>query len=135
MRDGHVLLADVGLLQDQLEQAGAFLLLLLEQFLDLLGGQQAVLDQGVGDAFAKCFDWRHGLSGRLCGRLRPVPAGGTRYHSSRLGVASASSLAACWLNGLAVATRTDLLMRSNGNTHQRWQVSAGKLRARSMSMS
>ena len=51
--DGHVLLADVGLFEDQLEQAGAFLLLLLEQFFDLLGGQQAVLDQGVGDAFTK----------------------------------------------------------------------------------
>ena len=35
--DGHVLLADVGFLQDQLEQARAFLLLLLQQFLDLLG--------------------------------------------------------------------------------------------------
>ena len=36
-RNGHVLLADVGLFEDELEQAGAFLLLLLEQFLDLLG--------------------------------------------------------------------------------------------------
>ena len=53
--DGHVLFADVGLLEDQLEQAGAFLLLLLQQFLDLLGRQQAVFDQGVGDAFAKCL--------------------------------------------------------------------------------
>ncbi len=53
MRDGHVLLGDVGLFDDQLEQAGALLLLLLQQFLHLLGGQQAVLDQGVGDAFSK----------------------------------------------------------------------------------
>ena len=51
--DGHVLLADVGLLEDELEEARAFLLLLFEQFLDLLGRQQAVLDQGVGDAFTK----------------------------------------------------------------------------------
>ena len=66
MRHRHVLLADVGLFEDQLEQAGAFLLLLLEQLLDLLWRQQAVFDQGVGDAFAKCFDWRHGFIGRLC---------------------------------------------------------------------
>ena len=59
--------ADVGLFEDQLEQARAFLLLLLQQFLDLLDRQQAVFHQGVGDAFAKCFDWRHGFIGRLCG--------------------------------------------------------------------
>ena len=53
MRNGHVLLADVGLFENELEQPGAALLLLLEQFLDLLGGQQAVLDQSVGDAFTK----------------------------------------------------------------------------------
>ena len=51
--DGHVLLADVGLFEDELEEAGAVLLLLLEQFVHLLERQQAVLDQGVGDAFSK----------------------------------------------------------------------------------
>ena len=54
-RDDHVQLVDIGLLHDELEQAGAFLLLLLEQFLDLLADEQAVLDQGVGDAFSKTF--------------------------------------------------------------------------------
>ena len=64
----HVRFGHVGLFEDQLEQAGAVLLLLLEQFLDLFDGQQAVFHQRVGDALAKCFDRRHGFSGRLCGR-------------------------------------------------------------------
>ena len=51
--DRHVLLGDVGFFDDQFQEAGAFLLLLLQQFVNLLGGQQAVLDQGVGDAFSK----------------------------------------------------------------------------------
>ena len=52
-RNGHVLLADVGFLDDELDEARAFALLLFEQFFDLLGGEQAVLDEGVGDAFTK----------------------------------------------------------------------------------
>ena len=51
--NGHVLLADVGLFEDEFEQARAVFLLLFQQFLHLLGRQQAVLDQGVGDAFSK----------------------------------------------------------------------------------
>src|SRR5882724_2199803 len=61
--------------------------------------------------------------------------GETRYHNKRCGVASDNSLAACWLKGLTVATKTDLLIRSNGATHQRRHKSAGKLRNSSMSIS
>ncbi len=59
----HVLLGDVGLFGDEFEQAFAFFLLMLEQFLDLLREQQAILDQGVGDAFSKSFDGRHRAKG------------------------------------------------------------------------
>ena len=59
---------DISLLENQLEQAGAFLLLLLEQVFDLLGGQQAVFHQGVGNPFTECFYWGHRVIGRLCGR-------------------------------------------------------------------
>ena len=58
-RDDHVQFADVGFFEDQLEQAGAFLFLQFEQFLDLLDGEQPVFDQSVGDAFSKTFNWRH----------------------------------------------------------------------------
>ncbi len=51
--DGQVLLADVGFFHDQFDEAGAFLFLLFEQFLDLVRAQQPVLDEGVGDAFSK----------------------------------------------------------------------------------
>ena len=50
---GQILLADVGLVHDEFDKAGAFLLLLFEQFLDLPHGQQAVLDERVGDAFSE----------------------------------------------------------------------------------
>ena len=50
---GQVLLADVGLVHDELDEARAFLLLLFEQFLHLPGAQQAVLDERVGDAFSE----------------------------------------------------------------------------------
>lgn len=62
-------------------------------------------------------------------------AGVARYHNNRCEVVSDNSFAACWLNGLAVATRIALLMRSNGSTHQRRQISAGKPRVNSMSIS
>ncbi len=51
--DGHVLLADVGFFQHELHKSRPFLLLLFQQFLDLLGRQQAVFDEGVGDAFSE----------------------------------------------------------------------------------
>ena len=52
---GHrqVLFADVGLVHDELDEPRALLFLLFEQFLDLPGRQQAVLDEGVGDAFSE----------------------------------------------------------------------------------
>ena len=53
--DGKVLFADVTFLGHEAQQANAFLLLLFEQFLDLLRGQQSVFDEGVGDAFTKRF--------------------------------------------------------------------------------
>ena len=62
-------------------------------------------------------------------------AGDVKYHSSRWEVAAASSFAACRLNGLAVATKMDLLIRSKGATHQRRHTSAGKPRNKSMSAS
>ena len=70
-------------------------------------------------------------------RLRNAFAGFGRVSKSvrEAILLSSSSCSACWLNGLAVATRTDLLMRSTGNTHQRRQTAAGKLRASSMSTS
>jgi hypothetical protein len=43
----------VGFLKDELQQAGAAFFLLFEQFLDLLRCEQAVLDEGVGNAFAE----------------------------------------------------------------------------------
>ncbi len=51
--DGEVLFADVGFFDDEFDQARAALLLLLEQFLHLDSAQQAVLDEGVGDAFSE----------------------------------------------------------------------------------
>ena len=51
--DGEVLFAHVGFFDDEFDQARAALLLLLEQFLHLDGAQQAVLDEGVGDAFSE----------------------------------------------------------------------------------
>ena len=63
----HVLVADVGFFENQFEQAGALLLLLLKQFFHLLGRQQAVFHQGVGNAFAECFDAEAWVIGRLCG--------------------------------------------------------------------
>src|SRR3954465_13466599 len=59
-RNRHVLLADIGFVEDELEEASAFLFLLFEELFDLLDTQQAVFDQSVGNAFAKCFNWRHG---------------------------------------------------------------------------
>src|SRR5258708_24145115 len=62
--------------------------------------------------------------------------GGARYQSRRCLVTAASASATTWrLNGLALATSTDLLKRSNGRIHQRRQTSAGKLRASSPSTS
>src|SRR6185503_3554893 len=61
--------------------------------------------------------------------------GGETYHNNRFLVAFSRSHTACLLKGLAVATSTDLLMRSKGRRHQRWQTSRGKFRASSMSMS
>jgi hypothetical protein len=61
-RNGHVLLAYVRLLENQLEQPGALLFLLLEQLIDLARAEQTVLDECVGDAFSKCFYWRHILA-------------------------------------------------------------------------
>ena len=83
---GHdqVLLGDVGLFHDQLDEAGAFLLLLLQQFLHLLRRQQAVLDQGVGDAFSKCFDGWHKDQRKALPRMRIRSVGEARYHSSRI---------------------------------------------------
>jgi hypothetical protein len=52
-RNDQVALGHVGFFDHQLEQAGAFLFLLLHQLLDLRARQQSVLDQGVGDAFTK----------------------------------------------------------------------------------
>jgi len=52
-RHRHVQIGDVGFFQQQLEQAGAFLLLQFEYFRDLLAREQAVFDQDVNDAFAK----------------------------------------------------------------------------------
>ena len=49
----QVLFADIGFVNDELDEARAFLLLLFEQFLHLGRAQQAVLDQGVGDAFSE----------------------------------------------------------------------------------
>jgi hypothetical protein len=54
-RDGEVLFADVGFFDDEFDEARAFLLLLFEEFLDLLGGEEAVFDEGVGDAFSESF--------------------------------------------------------------------------------
>src|SRR5687767_5158986 len=62
-------------------------------------------------------------------------AGGAKYQIRRLDVADCNSSAAYLLNGLAVAMRIDLLMRSKGSRHQRWQISFGNARAVSMSMS
>src|SRR5258708_37489699 len=57
--------------------------------------------------------------------------GGARYQSRRCLVTAASASATTWrLNGLALATSTDLLKRSNGSTHQRRQTSAGEMRGR-----
>src|SRR5580765_7835294 len=64
-----------------------------------------------------------------------MSAGGAKYHSTRCLVASSISWLAWRLNGLAVATRIDLLNRSNGKTHQRRHVSTGKVRASSTSTS
>src|SRR5258708_35485212 len=62
--------------------------------------------------------------------------GGARYQSRCCLVTAASASATTWrLNGLALATSTDLLKRSNGRIHQRRQTSAGKLRASSTSTS
>src|SRR5260221_13359929 len=58
----HVLVGDVSLFENELEQACAILLLLFEQLFHLPGAQQPVFYQGVSDALAKCFDWRHGLT-------------------------------------------------------------------------
>ena len=135
--DDHVLLGDVGLFDDQLEEAGAFLLLLFEQFVHLLGGQQAVLHEGVGDAFSEGFGdgWHGGLAEGFAqvfddfrGRAPDTRAGGSWWLRP-------SSLMAWRLNGLAVATRTDLLMRSKGRMHQRRQMSPGNVRVRSRSTS
>ena len=52
-RNGEVLLAHVGFFDDELDEARAFPFLLFEQFFDLLGREQTVLDEGVGDAFTK----------------------------------------------------------------------------------
>ncbi len=52
-RDRHVLLADVGFFDDELQQPRAFFLLLLQQLFHLRDRQQAVLDEGVGYAFSK----------------------------------------------------------------------------------
>ncbi len=51
--DGEVLLADVGLVHDELDEAGALFFLLFEQFLHLSRAQEAVLDERVGDAFSE----------------------------------------------------------------------------------
>ena len=68
----HVLLADVGLFEDQFKETGALLFLLFEQFFDLPGGEQTIFHQGVGDPFSKSFDRRHSFIGRLCEGASPV---------------------------------------------------------------
>src|SRR6266498_17960 len=57
--NGHVGLGHEPLVDDHLEEAGAFLFLLFEQFFDLLGEEQAILHQRIGDAFSKGFYGSH----------------------------------------------------------------------------
>ena len=52
-RDGHVVFGDEALVRDELQEPGALFFLLLEEFLHLLGGEQPILHQGVGDAFSE----------------------------------------------------------------------------------
>src|SRR5690348_8866888 len=56
----HVLLANVGFFEDELEETRALFLLLSQQLLDLFGREQAIFDERVGDPFTKCFNGRHG---------------------------------------------------------------------------
>ena len=131
----QVLLVDVGFFDDQLDETGAFLLLFLQQLLHLGGREQAILDQGVGDAFSKCFDRGHGDYLNILPRILTRSAGEARYQSSRFLCVLPRSRAACLLKGLQVATSTVLLIRSKGSTHHRWQNSRELLRAKSMSRS
>ena len=49
----HVLVAHVAFFEDELEQADAAFFLLLDELFHLPHAQQAVFDEGVGDAFTK----------------------------------------------------------------------------------
>lgn len=53
--NGHVRVRNIGFLDDQFQEAGAFFFLLFQQFINLLGAQQTVFHQGVSDAFSEGF--------------------------------------------------------------------------------
>src|SRR6266540_2295419 len=61
-RDTEVQVGHEALVDDDLVKAGAFPLLLLDQFLELLGEEQAVFDEGLSDAFSESFNSGHGGS-------------------------------------------------------------------------
>ena len=75
--DGHVRLTDVSFFEQEFEEACAFLFLLLEQLFNLFLAEQAVLDEGVGNAFSKGFNGWHGDQRKVLRRFLTSSTGGT----------------------------------------------------------
>jgi hypothetical protein len=92
--DGDVLLADVGLLEDELDEARAFPFSAARAVPRPAWWSAGRLQRGRRRCVRRMI-LREAWLAKILRRFLTSSDGGTRYQSSRLGVASASSLAAC----------------------------------------